>query len=53
MKHYQNFEWREENSNFDYEKIIFQTDQYFLRLVKGLLVVIKLNLKFFLAALIW
>jgi hypothetical protein len=41
MKHHQNFERREENSNFDYEKIIFQTDQYFLGVVKGLLVVIK------------
>jgi hypothetical protein len=53
MKHHQNFEGREENSNFDYEKIIFQTDQYFLGVVKRLLVIIKLNSKLFLAALIW
>jgi hypothetical protein len=48
MKHHQNFEGREENSNFDNEKIVFQTDQYFFGVVKGLLVVIKLNLKLFL-----
>jgi hypothetical protein len=42
MKHHQNFEGRAENSNFDYEKIVFQTDQYFLGVVKGLLVVIKI-----------
>jgi hypothetical protein len=53
MKHHKNFEGREENSNFDFEKIVYQTDQYFLEVVKGFLVVIKLNLKLLLAVFIW
>jgi hypothetical protein len=34
MKYHQIFEGREGISNFDPEKIVFQSDQYFLRVVK-------------------
>jgi hypothetical protein len=51
LKHYQIFEGREEIPNFYSKKIVFQSDQYVLGVVKEFLVVIQSKLV--LAVFIW